>query len=133
MSLEWFIGFLDGAIRHTCNLDSATWVIYAPTRQLVASGGICLGLATNNVVEYNVVIELIWDAISHGITFLEVILHSQLVVSQLNGVYQVRNPTLLRHFLRIRLLERNFEHIIYNHISSNQNSITDAFANYILD
>ena len=84
MSSEWFIGFADGASRHTCNLASAAWVIYPPSGHLVASGGVCLGPATNNVAEYRAVIEILWDALSHGITQLEVILDSQLVVSQLN-------------------------------------------------
>ena len=84
---EWFIGFLDGASRHTCNLASAAWVIYSPSGQLVASRGACLGLSTDNVAEYRVFIELVWDASSHGITHLEVRLDSQLVVSQLNGDY----------------------------------------------
>ena len=43
--------------------------------------------ATNNVAEYSASIELLWDVISHGITYLEVRLESQLVVSQLNGAY----------------------------------------------
>ena len=59
MSFERFIGFADGASHHTCNLASATWVIYSPSGQLVASGGACLGPASNNVVEYRVVIELL--------------------------------------------------------------------------
>ena len=89
MSVEWFIGFAYGASLHTCNLASATWVIYSPLGQLVASRGACLGPTTNNVVEYRAVIELLWDAILHGITHLEIKLDSQLVVSQLNGDYQV--------------------------------------------
>ena len=89
MSVEWFIGFADGASRHTCNMASATWVIYSPSEQLVASGGACLGPASNNVAEYRDVIELLWDALSRGITQLEVHLDSQLVVSQLNRAYQV--------------------------------------------
>ena len=87
MSFEWFVGFPDGTSRHTCNLASSAWVIYSPLGQLVASGGTCLGPATNNVAEYMAVIELLWDALSRGITQLEVRLDSQLVVSQLNRAY----------------------------------------------
>ena len=87
----------------------------------------------HNVAEYRAVIELLWDALSRGITQLEVRLDSQLVVSQLNRVYQVRKPILLRHFMQVRLLERNFEFITFNHIPRNQNSLTDAYVDYILD
>ena len=82
MSSERYIGFVDGVSRHTCNLASAAWVIYSHSRQLVATGGACLGPASNNVAEYRAVIELLWDALSRGITQLR--LDSQLVVSQLN-------------------------------------------------
>ena len=67
MSSERYVGFTDGANRHTCNLALATWVIYSPSGQLVSSGGACLGHASNNVVEYRAVIELLWDALSRGI------------------------------------------------------------------
>ena len=133
MSVEWFVGFADGASFHTCNLASATWVIYSPLGQLVAFGGACLGPATNNVADYNVVIELLWDVILYGITHLKVRLDSQLVLSQLKGDYQVWNPSMLYPFLRVRLLERNFEYISFNHISRKENTITDAYAIYILD
>ena len=133
MSSKRFVGFTDGDSRHTCNLASTAWVIYSPSGQLVALGGTCLGPATNNVTEYRAVIEILWDDFSHGITQLEVRLDSQLVVSQLNRDYQVQNPILLRQFMQVRLLERNFEFIIFNHIPRNQNSLTDAYANYILD
>ena len=133
MSAELFVGFADGTSLNTCNLASATWVIYSPSGQLVSSGGAFLGPATNNVTKHRAIIELLWDALSRGITQLEVRLHSQLVVSQLSRAYQVQNPILLRQFMQVRLLERNFEFITFNHIPRNQNSFTDAYANYILD
>jgi ribonuclease HI len=71
----------------------------------VSSGGICLGPSMNNVDEYSVIIELLHDAISHGIHSLEVLLDSQLVVCQLKDSYHVHNPNLLRRFLWVHLLE----------------------------
>ena len=70
MSSEMYIGFADGASRHTCNLASAAWIIYSPSGQLVAIGGTCLGRTSNNVAEYRAVIELLWDSLSCGITQL---------------------------------------------------------------
>jgi ribonuclease HI len=100
-----YLGFADGASHHTQNLASTAWVVYSPEGLLVSSGGICLGPSTNNVAEYSIVIELLRDAISHGILSLEVHLDSQLVVCQLNGRYHVRDPTLLHRFLWVHLLE----------------------------
>ena len=133
MSTKWFVGFADGASRHTCNLASSAWVIYSPSGQLVSSRGACLGPVTNNVAEYRVVIVLLWDVLSRGISQLEVRLDAQLVASQLSGAYQVWNPTLLHHFLQIILLEINFDYISFNHIPRNENTLTDAYVNYILD
>jgi ribonuclease HI len=93
---EVFVEYADGAIRHMRRLASAAWVIFTPQGQLLSSKGICLGDTTNNVIEYSVVIEFLRDAFSLGISHLRVYLDAQLVVSQLNRVYQVHDPTLNR-------------------------------------
>ena len=106
MESSTYIGFMDGVSRHAQHSASAAWVIYTPMGQVLSSGGICLRPSSNNVAEYSVVIELLRDAISHGVLSLEVRLDLELVVSQLNGLYHVRDLTLLRRFLRVRLLEQ---------------------------
>jgi ribonuclease HI len=68
-----YVGFTDRANHHTWNLASAAWVIYSPEGLLVSSGGICLGPSMNNVAEYSAIIELLGDAISHGI--LSIVVH----------------------------------------------------------
>jgi hypothetical protein len=65
-----FVGYVNGASWHTRRLASAVWVIFTYQGQLLSSSGISLGDTTNNFVE--------------------------LVVSQLNRVYQVHDPTLHR-------------------------------------
>ena len=71
-----YIGFADNAICHTHNSASAAWVIYTPTSQVLSLGGVCLRPSSNNVDEYSVVIELLRDAILHGVHSLEVHLDS---------------------------------------------------------
>jgi ribonuclease HI len=100
-----YVGFTNRASHHTWNLASAAWVIYSPKGLLVYSSGVCLGPSTNNVAEYNVIIELLHNPISHGILSIEVHLDSELVICQLNGCYHVCEPMLLRRFLWVRLLE----------------------------
>jgi ribonuclease HI len=108
-------------------------VIYAPTNELISLRGVCLGRETNNIAEYSVVIELLVDTISLGIRHLVVRLDSQLVVLQLSNFYSIRSPILLRVYLQIRLLERHFDHIKYQHIPRCLNTLTDALANYVLE
>ena len=83
----------------------------------------------NNVAEYSAVIELLFDAISFGIHHLIIRLDSKLIVLHLNKVYTIKNPVLLRLFLKVRLLERQFDYIEYQHISRNLNTLADALSN----
>jgi ribonuclease HI len=69
---SFFTGYVDGTSHHTHNLAFAAWVIYSPTGELITSIGASLNPYTNNVVEYNVVIELLHDSIAHHIQCLEV-------------------------------------------------------------
>jgi hypothetical protein len=99
---------------------------------VVVSGGACLGPTMNNVAEYSIMIELLRDVIVHGISCLEVLLDSQLVVLQLNGQYHVHDPTLL---------DDSYGYIFWNDILiillififRSENFVSDAYANYVLD
>jgi len=80
-----------------------------------------------------VVIEILSNAIAFGIHRLIIRLYSQLVILHLNGVHLVRSATMLRMFLRVRLFEREFDYIEYQHILRNLNTLTYALANYVLN
>jgi ribonuclease HI len=127
-----FFGFTDGASRHTRNIASAAWVIYQ-FDEVVSSGGICLGPATNNMEEYHTVIGLLTQASSLGISRIIIYLDSQLVVYQLNRIYAICSPILLRLHLQVLRLERMFDYIEYRHIPRELNSVSDSLANYIMD
>jgi hypothetical protein len=101
--LSIYFGFVDGSSRHTQNIASVAWVIYH-SGELVSSGGIFLRSATNNIAEYHVIIEILTEASSLGISQLIINLDSQLVVCQLNREYVVHNSVLLRLHLRVRRL-----------------------------
>lgn len=87
--LESFVGYADGAIRSTRNLSSAAWAIFDPSDELVSFRGVCIGQSTNNITEYSALIEILSDAITHGIRRLVVRLDSQLIILQLTGIYSV--------------------------------------------
>ena len=78
MSMEssTYIGFVDGASCHTQHSASIAWMIYTPMIQVLSSGGVCLQPSSNNVAKYSAIIELLRDAISHGVLSLEVRLDS---------------------------------------------------------
>ena len=93
-----FYSFADGALCHTLNLSLATWVLYSPAYDLVSSGVVCIGLATNNITEYQEVIGILIEVASQDVHNLVVLIESQLVVFHLNHVYTIRNPVLLYLF-----------------------------------
>ena len=93
-----FIGFVDGAHRYKINLASTAWVLYSPTSELVSLGGILLDPSTNNLVEYQFVVGLLTESLANDVREIRVYLDSELVVQQLNQVYTIRNPLLLRTF-----------------------------------
>ena len=128
-----YLGYADGASRYSRNLASATWAIFTPLHTLVLANGVCIGNATNNQAEYDVVRGLLADALSHHILHLHVHLDSLLLVLQLNGVYRVHNPILFRQYLRVKLLIREFRFITFNHIPRRQNHYVDQIANHVLD
>lgn len=128
-----YIGYVDGSNNHTWNLAYATWAIFSTIDEMVSFGGMCLGPITNNVAEYNAVIKLITEASTLGICCLIVKLESQLVVSQLKTRYSVCHPTLFPKYIRVHLLERQFDFISYEHIARQFNTLADSLANYVLD
>ena len=131
--LESFVGYADGASHSSRNVSSAAWAIFNPSSELVSFRGVCIGRSTNNIAEYSASIELLSDAITHGICRLVVRLDSQLVILQLTGIYSVRNPAIYRMFLRVRILERQFNFIQYQHVSRSLNTSIDSLVNYVLD
>ena len=89
-----FNGFADGACRHTLNLALATWVLYSWDHDLISSGEVCIGPATNNIAEYRALIGLLTEAASQDVRNLVVLMESQLVVCHINHYESYASPSL---------------------------------------
>ena len=100
-SSEPFVAYVDGTSRSKKNLSSVVWAIFTPNGELVSFQGIYIGRSMNNITECSALIKILSDVISFGINFIIIRLDSQLAVLQLTSVYTIRNPTLLRLFLRV--------------------------------
>lgn len=81
-SLEPYIGYVNGASCSTQNLSSTAWSIFSPNSELVSMQGIYIRHLNNNIVEYSVVVEILFDAISHGICRIVIKFDSQFIVLQ---------------------------------------------------
>jgi ribonuclease HI len=62
------------------------------------------GPATNNQVEYVIVIGLLSEASHLHIHHLSILLDSHLIILQLNNVYRIHDPCLYRKYLQVKLL-----------------------------
>ena len=78
-------------------------------------------------------ITLITIASALGIRSLVVRLDSKLIILQLTSHYSIRNLMLYLKYLRVRLLERSFDAISYEHVPREFNTLVDSLANEVLD
>ena len=102
--------------------------------QIIKEGKGYIGIATNNVAEYSALIEALkWLSNNYAAQNLQISLDSQLVVSQLNGIFKVKDSKIRDLFFKVRELEPNFPKLIYKHIPRQQNSQADKLVNTVLD
>ena len=128
-----YVGFIDGASIWYPNLASTAWVIYSLSHEFIPIDRMCVGIATNNQVEYDGVVGILTTALHLGSLFLDVFLDSQLLVSQLNNCYRVCDPYLFIKFLRTRQLVIHFKSISFMHVPRILNSVADEMANETLE
>jgi ribonuclease HI len=90
---------------------------------------------TNNVAEYEALIKALELASKFTKDEITCVLDSELVVKQLLGEYKVKNPDLMRLFLKVQKLQENFCKINYLHVSRENKFqvIADELLNEELD
>jgi len=84
---------------------------------------------TNNSAEYNGLIIGLELAIKYNIKNLVVKGDSLLVIQQMTGKYQVKSNTLLQLYIKVKMLEKLFTSIVYQHVYRNDNKRADELAN----
>jgi ribonuclease HI len=92
-----------------------------------------LGHGTNNFAEYQAVIlalERVLDLFKKGIinsSKVNFFSDSLLLVSQLNGLYKVKNSAIRDNIMRIRVLEQDLNiPVSYTHIPREENKLADS-------
>jgi probable phosphoglycerate mutase len=92
-----------------------------------------LGIATNNVAEYNGLLAALRWAAEHGATPFHVRSDSELLVKQMKGVYRVKNPGLQPLFEEARDLARRVGRVTFEHVRREYNKDADRLANEAMD
>lgn len=88
-----------------------------------------IGVATNNQAEYSALLEALHEAKKLGANRVQVFSDSELVIFQLNGRYQIKDPKLKLFYEQVRNLIGAFDHIKFTHIPREKNKEADALAN----
>lgn len=84
--------------------------------------------ATNNEAEYEAVIAGLELAKKMKASKVQVCSDSQIVVNQINGDYEVREPQLMKYLERITSLRSSFERFSIRNIPRSQNKRADALS-----
>jgi len=92
-----------------------------------------LGRATNNVAEYQALLQALRYAQAHGAERIHVFSDSELVVRQVNGEYKVKHPDMRALHGEADALLRGFREATITHVPRAKNKDADRLANRALD
>ena len=92
-----------------------------------------LGIATNNVAEYNGLLAALQWAIDQGHRTVHIRADSELLVKQMRGEDKVKNPGLQGLVARARLLVAQLDDVKFQHVRREQNKDADRLSNVGMD
>ena len=130
--------FTDGGARGNPGPAAIGVVIKVANGNVLYQLGKRIGKTTNNVAEYTALLEaLSWLAHykqKENIDGVRCFLDSELVVSQLTGLYKIKNPKLAWLIMKIHEKKRGFSFpVTYHHIPREKNLEADRLVNQALD
>ncbi|MEV8507873.1 bifunctional RNase H/acid phosphatase [Actinoplanes sp. NPDC051475] len=112
---------------------------YGAVVREVASGDVllerygALGTTTNNVAEYQGLIAGLQAAAELGAARVDVRMDSKLVVEQMSGRWQIKNPGLRPLAAEAATLVNRFSGVTFDWIPRERNKLADALANRAMD
>jgi len=131
--------FTDGGARGNPGPAAIGVYIENEKGEKITEFGKKIGIATNNTAEYEAVINTLLWVIEHkeelsGVESLNFHLDSELVCSQINGLFRIKNANLGSYLFQLRELESKLNlDIYYRHIPRERNKKADKLVNSALD
>ena len=123
----------DGGARGNPGPAAYGYVLEADDGAVLEARGESIGVATNNVAEYSALLAGLEAAQRHGVTELEVVSDSELLVKQMRGEYKVKNEALRDLSLRAGRLARAVGSVTYTAVRREHNELADRLVNDALD
>jgi len=125
--------YTDGGARGNPGPAAYGYVLEAEDGTVLAAHGEAIGTATNNVAEYNGLIEGLRKALELHVPDVEVVSDSELMVKQMRGEYRVKNEALRVLSLEAARLARQLRNVEYRHVKRAHNELADRLVNEALD
>jgi len=127
------VAYCDGASRGNPGQAAAAAIICDRDGTVLHRTSRLLGVATNNVAEYEAVLLALERAAQLRAESLVLKVDSELVANQLRGTYRVKNAHLQNLYRRARHLMGRFREVRVELVSRNENREADRMANKALD
>jgi ribonuclease HI len=124
---------VDGGARGNPGRAAAAAVVSAPDGQIVDEASRVLGVATNNVAEYQALLLGLERARQLGASEVEVINDSELVARQVNGEYRVKHAALRPLHEQVLRSLAAFDRWQVRSVPREENRRADALVNAALD
>jgi len=125
--------FVDGGSRGNPGPSACAYVIKNADGEVLKVEGIYLGESTNNIAEYNALLNGLDALQKMDVHELAIFSDSELMVKQLIGEYQVRDSDLLTLFEQVQRKLLGFDRWHIKHIRREMNRQADQLVNETLD
>jgi ribonuclease HI len=125
--------FTDGGARGNPGPAAAAFVLEAEDGTVLEARGTAIGVATNNVAEYRALVDGLRRASELGVSDLEVVSDSELIVKQMRGEYRVKNEALRLLHREAGTLADAIARVTYTAVRREQNELADRLVNEALD
>jgi ribonuclease HI len=123
----------DGGARGNPGPAAFAYVLETEDGDPLDARGERIGVATNNVAEYRALVAGLARAAELGVTGLEVVSDSELLVKQMRGEYRVKNDALRELNAEADRLARRLGRVEYRHVRRAHNELADRLVNEALD
>ncbi len=123
----------DGGARGNPGPAAFGYVLLGEDGEQLDARGQYIGHATNNVAEYSAMLAGLESAIALGVTELEVVSDSELMVKQMRGEYKVKNEALKELQGAAATLARRLGRVTYTAVRRESNKLADQLVNDALD
>jgi ribonuclease HI len=125
--------FTDGGARGNPGPAAAAFVLQEDDGTVLDARGEAIGIQTNNVAEYTALLNGLRRAAELGVTEIEVVSDSELMVKQMRGEYKIKNAALRELSLEAARLGRAVGSVSYTAVRREHNELADRLVNEALD